>query len=264
MAKLLHRALTQKIIGVYYDVYNGLGHTYPEFIYENAMVQELQRSGIRCVRQDEYQISYQDQQVGVQQLDIFVAGAVVVEVKVKPNLTLLDQAQTISYLKTTGCQVGLLFNFGGAEPTFKRLFFNPTLNNPSPPPPAEISPDLLFPEISHQVIGGLFAVHNALGPGFIHRIYTNACYHEMQTRGLAVAPQREMIVFYRGRPIGTVKLGHLQIENKLMVFPVAVRDIQQIKPGNLRRWMVDQEVALGILANFSAERLELVFLKTGS
>ncbi len=125
MTELLHRELTGKIIGVYYDVYNGLSRTYPEFIFENAMVGELGRHRIRCTRQDKYKIFYKEWLVGLQRLDIFVAERVVVEVKVKPRLTRLDMAQLMSYLKTTDRRVGLLFNFGGSNPDFKRVFFEP-------------------------------------------------------------------------------------------------------------------------------------------
>jgi len=46
-----------------------------------------------------------------------------------------------------------------------------------------------------------------------------------------------------------------------MLFPVAVRDTSRIQPENLRRWMASQRVLLGILANFCAEQLNLVFMK---
>lgn len=261
MPELLHRELTGTIIRAYYNVYNGLSRTYPEYIYENAMMRELGREGISCKRQEEYEIYYGAWLVGVQRLDIFAAGEVVVELKAKPCLTNLDQAQTASYLKTTGRQVGLLLNFGGQQPEFRRVFFTP---RPSAPPPAfsaENRPDLLFPELSYQIIGGLYRVHNELGPGFIYRMYANACYREMQDRGLEVKPLREMTVFYRGEPVGEVKQKHLWIEGKIMLFPVAIRDSAQIEPENLRRWMASQGVPLGILANFHAERLEPVFMK---
>jgi len=182
-------------------------------------------------------------------------------VKVKPQLTRLDQAQTMSYLKTTGQQVGLLFNFGSPEPEFKRVFLTPRQSQPSSSPPEEEWPDLMFPEVSYRIIGGLFEVHNELGPGFIHRIYANACYREMQNRGLEVRPLREMTVFYQGEPVGEVKLGHLLIEGNIMLFPVAVHDKRQIEPENLRRWMASQGVPLGMMANFHAERLEPMFMK---
>jgi len=73
VTELLHRELTGKVIRVYYDVYNGLSRTYPEFIYENAMMRDLARCGIECSRQDEYKVFYKDWLVGAQRLDIFVA-----------------------------------------------------------------------------------------------------------------------------------------------------------------------------------------------
>ena len=261
MTELLHRELTNKIIRVYYDVYNGLSRTYPEFIYENAMMRDLARSGIECSRQDEYQVFYKDWLVGAQRLDIFVAKEVVVELKATSSLTRLNQAQTFSYLKVTGKQVGLLFNFGSPQPEFKRLFRAPEPVRTAPVPPEKEWPDLMFPDLSYRVIGGLYQVHNELGPGFIHRIYANACYREMQDRGLEVKPLRHMTVMYRGEAVVDVHLRHLHIENRMMVFPVAVTDTNQVEPENLRRWMASQDVPLGILANFHAERLDLVFMK---
>ncbi|MFQ6059232.1 MAG: GxxExxY protein [Anaerolineae bacterium] len=38
MTELLHKDLTHRIIGTYYAVYNKLSQTYPEFIYERAMI----------------------------------------------------------------------------------------------------------------------------------------------------------------------------------------------------------------------------------
>jgi hypothetical protein len=46
MSKLLYADLTQRIIGVYYRVYNKLGQTYPEFIYERAMMASLEGANI--------------------------------------------------------------------------------------------------------------------------------------------------------------------------------------------------------------------------
>ena len=64
MTELLHKELTYQIIGVYYDVYNGLSHTYPEYIYERAMMTDLQGRGIVCWQQEEYQIFYKEILVG--------------------------------------------------------------------------------------------------------------------------------------------------------------------------------------------------------
>ena len=45
---LIHRELTEKIIGVFYDVYNELGHGFLESVYRNSMVIALEAAGLKC------------------------------------------------------------------------------------------------------------------------------------------------------------------------------------------------------------------------
>lgn len=83
---LLFKEVTGKIIGTYYKAYNRLGNTYPERIYENAMMWLIKQQGVECVRQDEYVIWYKNRIVGRQRLDLFVAGVAVVELKVATQI----------------------------------------------------------------------------------------------------------------------------------------------------------------------------------
>jgi GxxExxY protein len=266
MTELLHKDLTHTIIGVYYNVFNGTARTYPEFIYERAMMNDLRQKGLRCQQQEEYQVIYKDKLVGSQRLDLFVADEVVVEIKVAPRLTDLHKAQAYSYLKVANREVGLLFNFGGAEPDFERLFFKPcptqSQSEGELPPEVELPGDLISPALTDAVIGGLFEVHTTLGPGFIHRIYANATYRELLLRGLELLPRREYQVIYRGRSVGEIKFNHLQVEGDLMVFPVAVQDTKSLSINNSKAWMEVQGVPLGIVANFHLARLDLVVLRT--
>ena len=265
MTELLHKDLTHTIIGVYYDVYNGTARTYPEFVYERAMMHDLRQMGLRCKQQEEYQVIYKDKLVGSQRLDLFVADEVVVEIKVASQLTDLHKAQAFSYLKVADKEVGLLCNFGGTEADFERLCFKPRptqdQSEDKPPPQVELASELIAPELTRAAIGGLFEVHTTLGPGFIHRIYANATYHELLLRGLEVLPRREYQVIYHGQSVGEIKYNHLQVDSKLMVFPVAVQDINSLSISNLKDWMGVQGIPLGILANFFPAKLELVVLR---
>ena len=121
MSKLLYKETTGTIIGVYYNVYNGTGRNYPEYIFENAMIGDLRALHVPCRRQDEYRVFYKDKLVGVQQLDLFVASEVSVEIKVVFALLPIHKAQAISYLKVVGKQVGLLLNFGARKLEIRRL-----------------------------------------------------------------------------------------------------------------------------------------------
>jgi GxxExxY protein len=266
MPVLLHRELTSDLIGAYYEVYNHTPRTYPEVIFESALVVEIRQRGYEVTRQDEYQIVYKDRLVGVQRLDLFVVQEVVVENKVVEHLTPLNKAQGMSYLKTVGKQVGLIFNFGGDEPEFDRLFFDPVARAPAATEkaPAEImtsSADWLYPDLAYTILGGLFEVHTTLGPGFIHRIYANACHQELRLRGLTLKPLKRMVVEYKGVNIGDVAFGHLIVEGQVMVFPVALRSIQQMRPEGLKDWMRACGIHLGIIANFNTVRLDPVFVR---
>ncbi len=265
MTELLHKNLTGTIIGVYYDVYNGTGRTYPEYVYENAMMSDLQAQRVSCRRQEEHEVEYKGKIVGIQRLDLFVADEVVVEIKVVPVLLPIHKAQAISYLKVTGKRVGLLCNFGKSEPEFERLYFEPRSpqENPAKAKPAmsESVGSYLAPELTYAIIGGLFEVHSTLGPGFLHRIYANACYYELQLRGLDVRAQSGYQVIYHGRPVGEIKFGHLRVGDSIFVFPVAVQDINDIRLNNLKDWMRIQHIPLAILANFYATSLDPVVLR---
>jgi len=95
MTKLLHAELTGAIIGTYYDVFNDLSRTYPQYIYEAAMMWSLQvEKGIPCVQQDEYEVWYKDRLVGKQRLDIFLAGEVAVVNKAAERIEKIHLAAT--------------------------------------------------------------------------------------------------------------------------------------------------------------------------
>jgi len=266
MTRLLHKDLTGQIIGVYYNVFNGLSQDYPEPVFEKAMITDLRGQGVSCVKQAKYEIRYKDWIVGRQELDIFVAQIVVVEIKVAERIEPIHLAQLLSYLKTVGKEVGLLFRFGGPEPEFERRVLTPsaweTDLQTGPPECLANAEGLLYPELVFDVVGGLIEVFKTLGPGFIYRIYANACYRELRhVRGLDALPRTEMQVYYRGQAIAEIKFAHLQIEDKLLVFPVAIGDVNNIRIQNLKDWMRHLQVPLGILANFRDTRLRPIILR---
>ena len=79
--------------------------------------------------------------------------------------------------------------------------------------------------------------------------------------GLASKPAKRIQVAYKGSIIGDLAFGHLVIDGKVMVFPVALRDIQAVRLDNLKDWMRTCKIQLGIIANFEALRLQTVFVR---
>ena len=116
---LKHSQLTEKIIKCYFDVYNNLGNGYLESVYENAMLYELQKQGLRVDQQKNIAVYYKDIIVGSFYADLIVNDSVIIELKASNQLNKKHETQLVNYLKATGIEVGLLFNFG-RRPEFKR------------------------------------------------------------------------------------------------------------------------------------------------
>jgi GxxExxY protein len=72
---------------------------------------ELDLRGIAFVRQYPVAVNYKGSSVGDSRLDLLVDSRLVVELKAVEALLPLHTAQVISYLKATGCPLGLLINF---------------------------------------------------------------------------------------------------------------------------------------------------------
>jgi GxxExxY protein len=201
----------------------------------------------------------------VQRLDILIVDEkVVIECKVVPHLEGIHKAQTFSYKKTVGAQIGLLLNFGGAEPEFERLYFDPGRQAEYEPgfrPLDELPEGLLYPDVTGNVLGAAIEVHRMLGPGFIHRIYANACYYEYRLRDVGAEPRKEYQVIFQGESIGALKFNHFVVEGSVVHFPVAIRDIADLSVHNLKDWMRYKDIRLGVVTNFYDTVIHPLFLR---
>jgi GxxExxY protein len=128
--QLLHKELTEKIIGAAYEVYNLLGHGFAEKVYENALAFELKQMGLLAAQQNPISVYYKNVLVGEYCADLVVEGKVIVEQKAVANLDKLSEVQLVNYLKATGINVGLLINFGTEIRITRRVF--ESIKNPCP------------------------------------------------------------------------------------------------------------------------------------
>lgn len=104
--------LTGKIIGAAIEVHRILGPGLLESAYEACLVFELRERGLKVERQVDLPLCYKGVRLDCgYRLDLLVENAVIVEVKALNGMTAIHQAQVTSYLKLSGCKVGLLINF---------------------------------------------------------------------------------------------------------------------------------------------------------
>jgi GxxExxY protein len=121
--ELKHSGLTSKIIGVFYDVYNEIGHGFLESTYRAAMVLALTQSGFAVAQEVGVPVWFRGEKIGQYFADMMVENRVLLELKAVRTLEPAHEAQLLHYLRATEIEVGLLFNFG-VKPQFRRLLFD--------------------------------------------------------------------------------------------------------------------------------------------
>ncbi|MET0718401.1 MAG: GxxExxY protein [Pseudoxanthomonas sp.] len=130
-ALLFDADLTDRVIGVFYAVYNELGWGFVESVYENALAMALRQIGLHIQQQACLIVSFRNQIVGEFRIDLLVENRLVVELKAVAQLAPAHEVQLLNYLKASGLHIGLLLNFGQKPQLKRKIFGLPKLDPPS-------------------------------------------------------------------------------------------------------------------------------------
>ena len=111
MVKELNK-ITETVIGAAMAVHRELGPGLLESAYEACLAYELAVCGLAVERQKGLPVKYRGVKVDCgYRMDLLVEEKVIVELKAQDRLEPIHKAQLLSYLKLSGCKVGLLINF---------------------------------------------------------------------------------------------------------------------------------------------------------
>lgn len=119
---LQFQEITDKILKVYYKIYNELGYGFLEKVYHNSLIIELEKNDFFYESKKKLIVHYCGNEVGEYYPDIIVNQVVIIEVKANEVLVYENECQLINYLRATNIEIGLLLNFG-KKPEFRRKFF---------------------------------------------------------------------------------------------------------------------------------------------
>lgn len=122
--------------------------------------------------------------------------------------------------------------------------------------------DLGINEISERVIGCAFRVLNALGPGFLEKVYENAMVHELRKAGLVVAQQQGVTVVYDGIVVGEYAVD-LLVEGRIVVELKAIKALDSAHAAQCINYLKATGLQLCLLLNFGKARLEIRRLALG-
>ena len=122
-ADFKYAILTQKILGVYFEVYNELGTGFLESVYQKSLALALESAGLNVCSRIDIPVWFRGHRVGSFEGDLLVEKCVLLELKAARALDSTHQAQLLNYLRATDVEVGLLLNFG-PKPEFKRVAYD--------------------------------------------------------------------------------------------------------------------------------------------
>jgi GxxExxY protein len=117
--------LTSRIIGLGIEIHKILGAGFLEIVYKDAFEYELTTNQILFAREEEFKIPYKTTILKHKfYADFIVFDSIILEVKAKEGgIAEEDYAQTINYLKCSGCKIGLILNFAKLKLEIKRVIY---------------------------------------------------------------------------------------------------------------------------------------------
>jgi GxxExxY protein len=104
--------ITEIIIGCSIEVHKSLGPGLLESAYLECLFYELQKAGLKVEKQKPLPLIYKEVKLDAgYRLDLIVEDKVIIEIKSVDCLNEIHTAQVLTYLKLSGCRLGLLINF---------------------------------------------------------------------------------------------------------------------------------------------------------
>lgn len=123
MDKLIQGSDTYRIIGVCMEVHRILGFGFSEIVYKDALAIESSLNEIPVNREMQFAVTYKGEKLRHKYFADFVMfEAIIVEIKSsRDGIAEEHVSQTLNYMKASGCNVGLIINFGKKNLEHKRL-----------------------------------------------------------------------------------------------------------------------------------------------
>jgi GxxExxY protein len=113
---------------------------------------------------------------------------------------------------------------------------------------------LAHEELTQEIIGSAFEVHNTLGYGFLERVYQKALQAELVARGLSVEIEYPIKVSYKGNPVGEYFADLLVNKTVIVELKTATEYNPKDEPQLLNE-LKATGIQIGLLINFGRTKV---------
>ncbi len=121
--KFLYKAISYKIVGCFYEVYNELGPAHKEQIYQEALKIAFNEKKLPYEENKRLKIKFKGKDVGIYEPDFIVDNKIIIELKSVLNLPKTFEKQLYYYLRGSNYTVGYLVNFGNEKLDIRRRVY---------------------------------------------------------------------------------------------------------------------------------------------
>ena len=118
-----------------------------------------------------------------------------------------------------------------------------------------VSPIYPESETTGKILEAAFAVHNALGPGFLEKVYENALAIELRDRGLNCEQQKPVSVSFKGLAVGDY-IADIVVCGRILIEMKACSGFDSVHQAQTMNYMKASRLKVGLLLNFGRPRLE--------
>ena len=115
--------------------------------------------------------------------------------------------------------------------------------------------ELIYRELSEQIIGAAMAVHNELRPGLDEKLYENALCIEFAERGLRFEQQQSFPVYYKSHFVGKL-VPDLIVEAKIVLDTKVVQAFNDTHIAQMLGYLNITTLRLGLLIDFKHATLQ--------
>ncbi len=115
--------------------------------------------------------------------------------------------------------------------------------------------EIIYPELSRKIVGAAFNVLNALGCGFLEKVYENALVVELMSMGLKCTQQVPFKIIYKSVEVG-LYVADLVVEDRVLLELKAVDAVTPVHKAKTMNYLHCSKLRLAIIMNFARPRLE--------
>lgn len=111
-------------------------------------------------------------------------------------------------------------------------------------------------QISEKIIGCTFKVSNALGAGFLERVYQNALMIELADNGLFPEKEKAITIYYKDKIVGEY-YADILVNNQVIIETKAIKTLTEVHQAQLLNYLKATDLKLGLLINFGTPKVQI-------